>query len=74
MASVKQEYISIKKLAFKYDIHPDTIRKKELIEGLHFIRIGKLIRYDTNEMHKLLTESTTKQTINLDNFFINTIQ
>ena len=47
-------YISIQKLADKYDIHPDTIRRKELIEGKHYIRINKMIRYDIDEMHKLL--------------------
>lgn len=47
-------YLSIQKLADKYDIHPDTIRRKDLVEGKHYIRINKMIRYDINEMHKLL--------------------
>ena len=71
MSIIKQEYISIKKLAIKYDIHPDTIRKKNLIEGKHYIKIGKLIRYNIKEMHRFLTTETSNKKVNLNNFFIN---
>lgn len=70
----KQEYLSIKKLAIKYDIHPDTIRKKSVIEGIHFVRIGKLIRYNVSEMHKLLTSNAVNKDINLDSFLIDSIK
>lgn len=71
---MKQEYISIKKLAFKYDLHQDTIRKKPLIEGLHFVKIGRTIRYNIEEMHKLLTSQHEITSINLDKFLIDTIE
>jgi len=66
-----QEFISIKKLAIKYDIHPDTIRKKDLIEGKHYIKIGKLTRYNVLEMHRFLTTNSNNEKVNLNNFFIN---
>ncbi len=52
-------YISLKKLSKKYDMHPDTIRRKKLIEWVHYIKIGKLIRYNIEEMHKFLVDSKT---------------
>ena len=68
-------YISIQNLANKYDIHPDTIRRQELIEGIHYIRINKMKRYDIKEMHKLLvstpiTNSKNKVDSILSNFLI----
>ncbi len=71
---MKNEYISIKKLAIKYDIHPDTIRKKELIQGVHYVKIGKLIRYHVQNMHDLLCGNTSTNVINLDNFLIDSVE
>ena len=71
---MKQEYISIKKLAIKYDIHPDTIRKKDLIQGVHYIKIGKLIRYNVSAMHDILTAGTTPAAFNIDKFLIDTVE
>ena len=70
---MKQEYLSIKNLAKKYDISPDTIKRKSLIHGVHFIKIGKLIRYNVDEMHKLLTCNSSTD-INIDKFLINTVE
>lgn len=73
----KQEYISLKKLANKYDVHQDTIRKKIylLVEGVHYVKIGKLYRYHIEEMHKFLTgNKTVIQNINLDTFLIDTVE
>jgi hypothetical protein len=68
-------YISIQNLANKYDIHPDTIRRQELIEGIHYIRINKMKRYDIKEMHKLLVSTPINNSKNkvdsiLSNFLI----
>ena len=52
--NLDNEYLSVKKMALKYDLHPDTIRRKRLIEGVHYIRIGKSVRYHIKNMHKLL--------------------
>lgn len=61
-------YLSIKNLAKKYDLHPDTIRRKKLIQGVHYIKIDKLIRYDIKAMHKLLISAPT---VELDNSLLN---
>ncbi len=73
---MKQQYISLRKLALKYDISQDTIRNKMpyLIENLHYIRIGKLYRFHIEEMHKFLTGKTKIQTINIDNFLVDTVE
>jgi hypothetical protein len=55
-------YLSLKKLAKKYDIHPDTIKRKNLIEGVHFIRVGKLYRYHIENIDKLFTCKKTNET------------
>jgi hypothetical protein len=57
-------YLSLKKLAQKYDIHPDTIKKKSgLKEGVHYVNIGKMKRYHIVNMHKLLTLNETTPTV-----------
>jgi len=64
------EYLSIKKLSIKYDVHPDTIKKKDLIEGVHYIKIGKLVRYHVKNIHSLLCNQTNTNKISLDRFLI----
>jgi hypothetical protein len=74
---MKQEYISLKKLACKYDLHQDTIRSKMkcLVENVHYIRVGKLYRYHIEEMHKFLTgKKTVTQNVNIDGFLIDTVE
>lgn len=71
---MQQEYISIKKLAIKYDLHPDTIRTKATIQGYHYVKIGKLIRYHVERMHTLLTNEINPTSISLDNFLIDTVE
>lgn len=66
----EQEYLSIRKIAFKYDLHPDTIKKKDLVEGIHFIKIGKLTRYHIKNMHQLLTNDSDYNSYSLDRFLI----
>jgi len=70
MTSNITEYLSIRKLASKYDLHPDTIKKKDLIEGVHFIKIGKLTRYHIKNMHLLLTNDSQFSSYSLDRFLI----
>ncbi len=67
-------YLSLKNLAKKYDLHPDTIRRKKLVQGVHYIRIDKVIRYDIDAMHKLLVGIPTNNIENsiLSNFLIET--
>jgi len=61
-------YLSLKHLAKKYDLHQDTIRKKlsNLVQGKHFIRIGKSLRFHEEEMHKFLTDSSQNYQSNID--------
>ncbi len=66
----EQEYISLRKLAIKYDIHPDTIKKKDLIEGIHYIKIGNMKRYHINNIHILFVGESTSNTYSLDRFLI----
>lgn len=47
-------YLSIRNLSKKYDLHPDTIRKYNLIQGVHYIKINKLYRYHIENMHKFI--------------------
>jgi hypothetical protein len=65
-------YLSLNNLAKKYDLHPDTIRRKKLIQGVHYIKIGKLIRYDIKAMHELLVTVPKTDTTNdvMSNFLI----
>lgn len=71
MRIVEQEYISLKKLSIKYDLHPDTIRKKDLIEGVHFVKIDKIVRYHIKNMHTYLTGGSNIETnYSLDRFLI----
>lgn len=65
-----EEYLSLRHITKKYDLHPDTIKKKALIEGVHYIKIDKTIRYHIKNMHSLLTENTDKNIISLDRFLI----
>ena len=71
MMNIKeQEYISLRKLAIKYDIHPDTIKKKDLIEGIHYIKIGNMKRYHVKNIHILFVGESTSNTYSLDRFLI----
>lgn len=69
-STIQQEYLSLKNLAQKYDLHPDTIRSKNLIEGIHFIRIDKSVRYHVKNMHQFLTKNTKTNNQTLDRFLI----
>lgn len=74
---MNQEYLSLRKLALKYDISQDNIRTKMkyLVEGVHYIRVGKLYRYHIEEMHMFLTgKKIVTQNINIDSFLIDTIE
>ncbi|MCK5109891.1 MAG: hypothetical protein KAQ94_00090 [Arcobacteraceae bacterium] len=51
-------YLSLRKICSKYDIHKDTLKKFNMVEGIHFVRINKMIRYHEQKMHKLLTSNT----------------
>jgi hypothetical protein len=70
MQTAEQEYISLRKLAIKYDIHPDTIKKKDLIEGIHYIKIGNMKRYHIKNIHILFVGESTSDTYPLDRFLI----
>jgi len=70
MKSNIEEYISLRNLSKKYDLHPDTIKKKGLVEGVHFIRIDKTIRYHIKNMHSFLTKDTESNNYSLDRFLI----
>jgi len=63
-------YLSLKKLAKKYDLHPDTIKKKPLIEGKHYIRIGSTLRYHIDNMHILLTSKQDDNNNSIDKFLV----
>lgn len=65
-----QEYLSLRNISKKYDLHPDTIKKKKLEEGIHFVRIGKSIRYHIKNMHILLTKDTNIVNYSIDRFLI----
>ncbi|MGB7402131.1 MAG: hypothetical protein WA916_06100 [Arcobacter sp.] len=64
-------YLSLRKLAKKYDLHPDTIRKMPLIKNIHYVQIGKNKRYHIDNMHKFLCQDIEKDTNSiLDRFLI----
>ena len=65
-----KEYLSLRNLAQKYDLHPDTIKKQNLIEGFHYIKIGKMKRYHIANMHTLLVGKNTLRNYSLDRFLI----
>ena len=48
-------YKSLRHLAEYYDVHPDTIRRKQMVEGVHYIQIGSTRRYHIENVHALLT-------------------
>ena len=66
----EKEYLSLRHLALKYDVHPDTIRKKAMVEGIHYIKIGKMTRYHIKNMHMLLTNETVTVDFSLEKFLI----
>lgn len=70
MRTDNQEYLSLKNLCNKYDLHPDTIKKKDLIEGVHYIKIDKTKRYHIKNMHILLTGGSIANSYSLDRFLI----
>ena len=70
MQTIEQEYISLRKLALKYDLHPDTIKKKDLIEGFHYIKIGNMKRYHLKNMHILFVGESYVNTYLVDSFLI----
>ena len=67
-------YTTLKKIAIRYSVSPSYIKKQELIEGEHFIFVGKMKRYHIKKMDKLLvTHSSTVETKNspmMDRFLL----
>lgn len=64
-------YLSLRKIAKKYDLHPDTIRKMTLIQNVHFVQIGRNKRYHIDNMHKFLCGNSEKETNSIiDRFLI----
>jgi len=64
------EYLSITHLAQKYDLHPDTIKRKDLVEGFHYIKIGTTIRYHIKNMHELLVNHDSHINSDLDRYLV----
>lgn len=66
-------YATLNELSKKYSLSPSTIKRKDLIEGIHYINIGRLVRYHIDNIHELLvTQPKTDNNINdiLDTFLI----
>ncbi len=51
-------YLSLRNICSKYDIHSDTLKKFNMIEGVHFVKLNSMKRYHEQKMHKLLTANT----------------
>jgi hypothetical protein len=51
-------YLSLPHLAKRYDIHPDTLRKKlkqlHITKDEHFILIDSIVRFDVEKIHPLI--------------------
>ncbi len=67
---IEKEYLSLKNIANKYDVCMSTIKKKNLIEGYHFIRIGKLYRYHVKNIDKFFNKNVPVNKFNFDRFYI----
>jgi len=56
--SVNQaQYLSMSKLAKKYDISKDLIKRDipKMKEGLHYIRVHDMYRFEVEEVHKFIS-------------------
>lgn len=54
-------YTTLINIAKKYSVSQSYIKKYELVEGVHFIFIGKMKRYNIEEMHNLLVSKVQSQ-------------
>ena len=70
-----EKYKSLTSIAKMFDVSTAYIKKhfsSDLKEGLHYVYIGNLKRFNVNEMKKLLISSTENQNENpiMDKFLI----
>jgi len=51
------QYLSLTKIAKKYDISKDLVKKDipKMKEGLHYIKVHNMYRFDVQEFHNFLS-------------------